>query len=362
MLRIHAYQLPLLNPWRTAHGIIRHRCGWLVAADDGQMCGFGDCAPLPEAGTEQPAAAQARLMQWCAQAQTLDIASLLACLALALPTATPAADAAVETALLDLAARQARLPLRQWLTAQTADQIAVNAALGVLDGGALQRLHHSRHQGYQVFKFKVGVLELATERQQLRALLMALSPGQQLRLDANQAWDWATARQFLTAIAALPGAPEGIDALEEPLRQPTVATLAALQAHTAIPLAMDESLAGQWADCDIANLPVRRLVLKPGVIGGLRPTLALAQQALAAGIEPVLTSLVESAAGLWAQAQLAAALPCALTHGLATATWLAADLGAPPLPQNGVIRLPAESGSGFVFNSGNLASSQLAKI
>jgi L-alanine-DL-glutamate epimerase-like enolase superfamily enzyme len=68
---------------------------------------------------------------------------------------------------------------------------------------------------------------------------------------------------------------------------------------------------------------------------------------MAAGREVVITSLVESAAGLWATAQLAAAIGSPLAHGLATGQWLAEDLGPPPLPLAGRIALPDTPGSGF---------------
>jgi L-alanine-DL-glutamate epimerase-like enolase superfamily enzyme len=61
----------------------------------------------------------------------------------------------------------------------------------------------------------------------------------------------------------------------------------------------------------------------------------------------VVTSVVESAAGLWPTAQLAAATGSRIPHGLATADWLAADLGGAPRPIGGRLWLPARPGSGF---------------
>jgi len=166
-----------------------------------------------------------------------------------------------------------------------------------------------------------------------------------LCLDANGAWDADQAEMMIALLNRLP-----VESLEEPLRRSDDALLAALQAGARFPLALDESLV-QRRPLTAGRLPVRRLVLKPGVIGGLRPTLALARQAQAAGREVVLTSLIESAAGLWASAQLAAAIeavPAApLAHGLATAHWLARDLGRPPLVRTGRLRLSAIPGSGF---------------
>jgi L-alanine-DL-glutamate epimerase-like enolase superfamily enzyme len=147
---------------------------------------------------------------------------------------------------------------------------------------------------------------------------------------------------MLDGLAQLP-----IESLEEPLRQPNAAQLATLQQRVIFPLARDESLHGVNWQGDLNALGVRRLVLKPAAIGGVQRTLALAQRAQAAGIEVVITSVIESAAGLWATAQLAAASASAIPHGLATADWLAADLGAPPLLHNGQLLLPPTLGTGF---------------
>lgn len=334
------------------------RQGWLVIAAAGEHSGYGDCAPLPAAGTETLEAAADRLADWQARALSSSAQELLDALGANVPGQTPAADAAVECALLDWRARAAGQPLREWLQSGAAkiEAIAVNAALGTLIGCTPALLRAAARQGFRVFKLKVGTAPLAAELEHLRTLLTALPEAGQLRLDANGAWDLANARAFLAALAQLPQRRNSdlplIESLEEPLHAPTSAALAELQTRTAIPLALDESLPRQPWPAHGDPFPVRRIVLKPGTLGGLRPSLALARAALAAGVQPVVTSLLDSAAGLWAAAELAAAIralhPDAdLCHGLATADWLATDLGASPLLKHGQLHLSARPGSGF---------------
>ena len=93
---------------------------------------------------------------------------------------------------------------------------------------------------------------------------------------------------------------------------------------------------------------MRRLVLKPATFGGLQRTLSLARAATNLGFEVVLTSLIESAAGLWPSLQLAAALSSPIPQGLATSSWLAHDLGRVPDPEQGRIWLGQHRGSGFI--------------
>jgi o-succinylbenzoate synthase len=349
-LSIQPYRLPLTRPWRSARGDVRERVGWLVIASAEGMHGFGDCAPLPEAGTESPADAERRLSDWRALAPTLTgsdpVASMLQALssvaADAASSPAPSADCAVESALLDLQARKRGLPLRRLLATAATDDIAVNASLGTAVALAPEQVSTACARGYRVLKIKVGNDAMAPELARILAAVPALSPGALLRLDANGAWDEDAAADFVAGLAGLP-----IDGIEEPLREPDDAALDRLQARAAFAIALDESLPRRPQPIDPAQLPVRRLVLKPGVLGGLRPTLRLARRARDAGREVVVTSLIESAAGLWATAQLAAATGSPLAHGLATGDWLARDLGRTPEPEAGRIALPETPGSGF---------------
>jgi o-succinylbenzoate synthase len=326
-----------------------------VVASCKGISGYGDCAPLPEAGTEPAASAEHRLRHWCrasarpnTRQRQASLTTLLEQLADELPSETPAADCAVETALLDLQARILGLPLRRLLSADACDSIVVNAALGSAAELSRQQVSTALTQGWRVLKVKVGTADPEQELRRLGEVAKILPDDALLRLDANGAWTWPTATGFISGLHGLP-----IDCIEEPLASARDADLARLQANAPFAIALDESLARRPWPIDAAALPVRRLVLKPAAIGGLRPTLRLAHAALECGRQVVLTSLVESAAGVWATAQLAAATDSPLAHGLATADWLQQDLGPAPRARLGRITLPRRPGSGFVPTDSN---------
>jgi L-alanine-DL-glutamate epimerase-like enolase superfamily enzyme len=88
-------------------------------------------------------------------------------------------------------------------------------------------------------------------------------------------------------------------------------------------------------------------VIKPAVLGGIATSLRVAARLGCLGIEIVVTGILDSAAGLWATAQVAAAVGSPLAHGLATGSWIAQDLGPPPVPRMGRLHLPDCPGSGF---------------
>ena len=346
-LTIEPYTLPLTRPWRTARGERSQRCGWLITAVSGTTRGHGDCAPLPEAGTEDAVSAAAGLATLRDALSGLTLSAALDHPALSTGRA-PAAVWGVECALLDLLARLAGVPLRHAIAERTGlpppgERVQLNAALGDLAAVSQALLDRSLAQGYRVLKLKIGRERPQTELARLARLAAHLPSGVALRLDANGAWEPWEARLMVAGLTDLP-----VESLEEPLGRPAAETLTALQASAGFAIAVDESLPGYPSAADI---PVRRAVLKPAVLGGVRPTLRMAQALQSSGKEVVITSVLDSSAGLWAAAQLAALLPAPasgpLAHGLATADWLAQDLGPPPPVEDAAIRLGPEPGSGF---------------
>lgn len=338
------YSLPLTKRWHSHSHSLQTRQGYLLQLEGKSgIIGYGDCAPLPSHGTETAAESLETL-----NSITPNLLNSLAPDVLnKLPdmASTPAARCALESALLDLITKKQATPLHKWMNSQSKSAIKVNASVGALNEGLNDRIAAAIGQGYLLLKLKVGV-SAATQELDLLNLLCSNLPDQaMLRLDANRAWDFATAQDFLHEIRQMP-----IESVEEPLFQPDTNLLQQLQDATHITLALDESV----AELKIADLsllqPLHRIILKPMVLGGALPALHLGQRAHSLGIETVVTSTIDSAAGVWAATQLAAALDPErkLHHGVATSDWLEQDLGKGPNSKNGCITLPQTPGSGFV--------------
>lgn len=328
------YRLPLQRSWVSHRGTMDERRGWLITLQTSTHNGNGDCAPLPLAGTETYAQAQVWLNKYLDQFIGQTAATLIGLLD-SYPDIPPAVRCGIETALIDLLAKQQATTIAQWLNPQATPQVQVNTNLGTLDKTVFDRLSES--QGYSVIKLKLGVLPLKQEIELLQRLPDRIPAGVSLRLDANQAWTMDDATLMLQQINALP-----VESVEEPLSNPDIGTLRRLQQHTAIPLVLDESLNVLDINRVLQQPPVKRLTLKPMVLGGLKPSLKLAQEAYDAGMEVVVTTTVDSATGVWAAAHLAAALGergKRIAHGLATSSWLAEDVAQAPEIINEVITL-----------------------
>jgi len=338
-VRLRPYALPLKAPWRAASATLATRRGMLIAIVAGPT-GWGDCAPLPSSGEAGHARTFAALEEAARGLRGLTLEAGFARLG-----AIECAEArwAIETALRDVFWRERGAPLRRALNPDARDAVAVNAALGPLDQNCAERAAAALAQGFGFAKIKVGVSGVDEELRLLNKTSSHVEGRLRLRLDANRAWSDADARRFFEGVAHLP-----IDGVEEPLANPSEENLRRLQNTVPFALAVDESLFEIGAEKLFAMQTVRRLVLKPARIGGFGATLRLAERAAAANMEVVVTSVVDSAIGVAAAAQLAAALGGTQAHGLATGDWLAADV-AEPLPiKDGMLKLPDGAGLGIV--------------
>ena len=332
--RFTPYRLPLRRPWVSHHDRLAWREGWLVRLRAEDLEGIGDCAPLPEAGTETLAEAESWLKRLLPALAGQEPGDLLRHLDnhVHIP---PAVRCGIETALIDLLSKGRGIGIAQWINPDALEGVRVNANLGALDDAVLERLDEA--DGCSVIKLKLGLAPVADEIGRLQRLSGRLPPGIRLRLDANQAWGLEEAIRMLDAVEDLP-----VESIEEPLASPDSVALRRLQQRTPIPLALDESLVLLGRDALLADPPVRRVVLKPMALGGAMAALEFARRCQAAGMETVITTTIDSAIGVWTAVHLAAALGKAgagLAHGLATSRWLAEDLAAPPRIEGGVISL-----------------------
>jgi len=318
-IEVRPYRLRLRSPLRTARGVHQIREGFLVFAHDGERTGRGDAAPLPELGTESLADCLREL-----ERARFD----------ALP-ATPAARCAVEQALLDLEAQRASVPLARLLDGAAPLQVPASALLTAETNLALGReARDAVAEGFGTVKLKVGGGDDA-----IRAAIVreAAGPAVKLRIDANGAWDAESALRKLRDLAAF-----DIELCEQPTPD-----LIGLQASP-VPVAADEMIG---ADPDGALERASILVLKPMLLGGLVPALALARRAHGRGLRVVVTAALESAVGRAGAAHLAAAVlalgpqPAA---GIATGRLFADDpLEDAFAPRRGVVEIPHRVGLGL---------------
>lgn len=205
------------------------------------------------------------------------------------------------------------------------DQVEVNATIPAVDPQRAFRL--AADSGCRTAKVKVAEPgeSLAQDVERVAAVREALGPTGRIRVDANAAWDVATA---VLAIARLDRAAGGLEYVEQPCQ--TLKEMGEVRRRCRTPIAADESIRTAQDPLVAARTDaVDVLVLKVQPLGGIRAALQVAE---AAGLPVVVSSALESSVGLAAGVAFAAALPeLPFACGLGTASMFRTDVTDQPL-------------------------------
>jgi o-succinylbenzoate synthase len=205
------------------------------------------------------------------------------------------------------------------------DRVPVNTTVPAVDAATAHRLVAA--SGCTTAKVKVAEpgQDLAADVERVAAVRDALGPVGNIRVDANAAWDVASAVLSITRLDTAAG---GLEYVEQPCR--TLEELREVRGRVDVPLAADESVRTATDPLRIAGLDAADIVVvKVQPLGGVHRALEVVD---AAGLPAVVSSALESSVGLAAGVALAAALPeLPYACGLGTATLLAADVTDRPL-------------------------------
>lgn len=323
------YRLSFKQTWMSHHGQLSGREGFLVEIKDEMgNNGIGEAAPLPEIGTETLHQCHKRLQELGEVVHHYTLDDLL----LQLDQERdhyPATAAGLESAIIQVYAKQQEKKPSHWLNPSASQQVRVNQVITDLDNGTFDPGEGS------VIKVKLGIHPLQRELEGLQKLSSRLPPGFSLRLDSNQAWSFQEATWFIENISHLP-----VESIEEPISSPTLDKIHALQQQCNFPIALDESIFEHGIH-SILQSSVRRVILKPTRMGGPLTTYKIAQDCQQQGIEVVITSSLESSVGVIAAAHCAAAVDPLQRqqHGLSTANFFSEDLTLAPPLKNGILHL-----------------------
>lgn len=293
--QVWLYQRPFRRPLHTSHGRWEVREGLLVQLIDAiGNWGLGEIAPLPWFGSET-------LVQACEFCQQLPLQLSPETIA-AIPDHLPACQFGFETALESLQGVAASLP--------------DPPLCGLLPAGAtaLTTWKDLWQQGYRTFKWKL----VGSQPEQLRlleALVQALPPAAQLRLDANGGLDWLAACTWLELSDRL-----GIEFLEQPLPPQQFEAMQELSQRYTTPLALDESVATLTQLQACYDQGWRGIyIIKPAIAGF--PS-RLRQFCRENAIAAVFSSVFETNIGWQAGLRLAGELGSQWACGYGTRHWL----------------------------------------
>jgi len=337
-LEVTPYALPFREPYVTARGRIdRREVALLRVRDDEGRVGLGEAVPLSMRGGASLAQVVAEL-EALGQRASLDEATLRGD---AVGLSAPARSAAL-TALLDLRGG-----------AGDSQPIECNATLVAGEPAAVadDALAWAA-EGFSSFKLKLGA---GDDVEQVHAVREAVGPEARIRIDANAAWDVATAKRTLAEIEQF-----DIELAEQPVAG--MDALAEVGAATSIPIAGDESIescadaevAARVGACDLAGVKLSK-------VGGPEAAIEIAE------VMPCfLSSALDGPVGIAAAAQVAQTLDAQggdgprLAHGLATQRLFASTVASVECElRDGMLHPPAGPGLGVELDEDALRAHRL---
>jgi O-succinylbenzoic acid--CoA ligase len=329
-----------IDPRGAARGLRSREAVIIIIRTDTSLIGLGEAAPLPGMSIDTIydaiAAADALAARVPFAIHSPHDASTLADHI----TMAPAAQFAIETALLTLFAQERKTSVAS-LLAPTPQRILENAVV-------VDTEEEARRATARCLKIKVGP---TGDIDRIRRMAAA-APHARLRLDANRSWSRAETPALIESLRNLPidyieepcpnahellttrDAPPNIDPARGTSAQhgdaPHVSTnidiargatsRAPLPRPLAHRIALDESLIElDRADLlrALASPQLAALVLKPTLLGGFAKCLELAALAQAHGVAAVVTHTLEGAVGFAACIELARAIAADVPVGLA---------------------------------------------
>lgn len=307
-LLVKELELLLVEGYRIAGQTITAATIFFVSIEtDAGLVGYGCAAPAEDVtGESNEICRQALRGPLQDHIDNADLASDPSLLGLSLldvaPTA-PAACAAIDIALWDIAAQDAGQPLVSYLGGAPA-AMPTSVTIGICD--IAQTVADAKRwlaDGFTILKVKTGD-NVDTDIERLAVLRETVGHDIVIRVDANQGYDLDDARRFLSATAAL-----RLEMLEQPLDSKNLEDAATLTRESEVPIIADESIVS-IADSRrvIDSAAAHGLNIKLMKCGGISAACKIHDAAHSAGLRVMLGCNDESRISIAAALHLAQAM------------------------------------------------------
>ncbi|MXQ10474.1 mandelate racemase/muconate lactonizing enzyme family protein [Microvirga makkahensis] len=353
-IRVTPLKMPLRKPYVWAQGVTEHFTVNLVEIeDDSGHCGIGECttAPDPRALAEVLRHLGKRLIGRSAFECTALCRTIFQTEFKAYGANNPRFAnqllAGLEMALWDLMGKSAGRPVYDLFGGSHRDEVGY---FYFLQGSTVEELaadaERAVNLGEPVIYMKVGLGEDFDI--QATAAVRSIIGNASLRLDANEAWDVATAIRMIKKLERFDP-----DFVEQPTGSGSIPALAQVRMAVGVPIAADQAvftLNDVYEVCRTQAADI--IVLGPREIGGIQPMVKAAAVAEAAGMKVCIHSSFTTGITTCAEHQIGRILPN-LDYGNQIMWQLMRDniIAEPDLtPRQGKLSLPAKPGLGFELN------------
>lgn len=306
----------------TSRGIMQEKTSWILALRMHQgdaIAGLGECGPLPGLSPDGRDLS-GDLSQLALELSDLSLEqteSLLKSGKLVKPSA-PSIIFGLETALLDVK-NGGNMKIFDNAFSRSKATIPINGLVWMGSVAFMQaQIQKKIEEGYRCIKIKVGAIDLEQELLLIKNLREKFSADEvTLRLDANGAFSIKDAPEILKRFSDY-----DIHSIEQPIKAGQWQAMADICENAPIDIALDEELIGIYSLQKkkelLHTIKPKYIILKPGLMGGIRSSSEWIKLAEEAGIGWWITSALESNIGLNAIAQFTANYEISMPQGLGT--------------------------------------------
>lgn len=289
-------------PLAISRGVSAGSRNVFVTVEDEGFIGLGEGAPGIGLEEDAPLRCRQQLEAFCSDDRE-DWSPAAVWRAAKEAGVEPAAMAALDIALWDLAAKKAGLPLYAFLGLENRS-VPTSVTIGINPPQVIRERVPEilARTGAKFFKCKLGSPEgiEADQANFLASHEASSSFGVGLRVDANGGWSLNDAKHMLAWLAE-----QGVDYVEQPLVEGAEDQLPELFANRPLPIYVDESC--RWAD-DVAGLADRvdGVNLKLMKCGGITEALRIVAEARKYGLKTMIGCMSESSVAIGAGASIGA--------------------------------------------------------
>ena len=298
-IEIIPIQIKLTEPFVISKGPLTHARNTVVRilTKDGNV-GVGECCPYRtiHGETQQGTVAAGRdLAEILIGEDAREIRKLIKKIDKAL-AGNASIKAAIDMALYDLNAKAVGLPLYRYLQGDNEKKIYTDMTVSLLEKSVMaKKARKFVDDGFPVLKVKLGK-DAVSDIERIIAIRKEVGMDIDIRIDANQGWNYYEASKALDGLADL-----NIQHCEAPLPAGDFIGREKLRAESVIPIMGDESVfSHQDAYRNLAIDAIDLINIKLGKSGGICHAMKIASIAQAAGVYCQVGSFSETRLGITA--------------------------------------------------------------
>ena len=298
-IEIIPIQIKLTEPFVISKGPLTHARNTIVRiyTNDGNI-GVGECCPYRtiHGETQQGTVAAGKdLAELLIGEDAREIRKIVKKIDKAL-AGNASIKAAFDMALYDLNAKAVSLPLYRYLQGDNDKKIYTDMTVSLLEKSVMaKKARKFVDDGFPVLKVKLGTNAL-DDIERIIAIRQEIGMDKDIRIDANQGWNYYEAIKALNGMAAL-----NVQHCEAPLPAGDFIGREKLRAESPIPIMGDESVfSHQDAYRNLSIDAIDLINIKLGKSGGISHAMKIASIAQAAGVYCQVGSFSETRLGITA--------------------------------------------------------------